>query len=399
MIPSFILSNPRLALYALCAVAASGFGQTFFVSVMGEELRQAFALSHTAYGSLYSTATLISAMLLLRLGSLADTWSLPRVTSLAVLALAAGCLCIAQATSALLLGLGFVLIRFGGQGYMAHLGMTTAARYFPANRGSAVALAAFGFPLAEALLPGGAALSIEHLSWRWAWLAASAVLLAGIWPLLALLSRKTPAPVQDTNVSERHEGRLSFTRKQAMRDPGFYLILPAAISTPFVVTALFFHQSAIGHMQGWSLSVLAAAFSGYALGHLFSLIIAGPVIDRLGAGRVLPLALCPLMGSLLVLAAGHSPWAAWGYMILLGITQGFASTAAGAVWAERYGILHLGAIRSLVQAIMVVSTAIAPVLFGFLLDMHISLSALSAATTTGVFGAACLAMLAASPSK
>jgi hypothetical protein len=74
-LPAFISNNPRLAFYAFLAVAASGFGQTFFISVMGGELRQAFGLSHTAYGSLYSGATLISAFLLFRFGALADICS------------------------------------------------------------------------------------------------------------------------------------------------------------------------------------------------------------------------------------------------------------------------------------------------------------------------------------
>lgn len=87
--PAFIRHQPRLAFYAFTAVAASGFGQTFFVSVMGGELRQAFGLSHTVYGSLYSGATVLSAALLLRFGALADRWSLTGVTTLAVAVLAA----------------------------------------------------------------------------------------------------------------------------------------------------------------------------------------------------------------------------------------------------------------------------------------------------------------------
>ncbi|MFP4168282.1 MAG: MFS transporter [Desulfonatronovibrionaceae bacterium] len=182
MIPSFIRTNPRLAWYAFLAIAASGFGQTFFVSVMGEELRHAFSLSHAAYGSLYSGATVLSAVFLFRLGGLADKWPLPRVTTLAVFALGAGCLCIALAPSGIFLVPGFFLIRFGGQGYMGHLGITTAARYFPSHRGSAVAMAAFGFPLAEAVLPAGAALFIAGMGLEiglTALLAGTAVVVLG----------------------------------------------------------------------------------------------------------------------------------------------------------------------------------------------------------------------------
>ena len=40
----------------------------------------------------------------------------------------------------------------------------------------------------------------------------------------------------------------------------------------------------------------------------------------------------------------------------------------GALWPERYGVRHIGAIRSVMQAIMVLSTSLAPVLLGLLLD-------------------------------
>lgn len=393
MIPEFLKSNPRLALYAFFAVAASGFGQTFFVSVMGGAFREAFGLSHTAYGSLYSAGTLVSAGLLLRFGGLADKWSLPRVTALALGILAGGCLLISTAPGFLFLGLGFVCIRFGGQGLMAHLGVTTAARYFSRHRGKAVALAGFGFPLAEACLPAGAVFIMEGMGWRWAWLAGLAVLLLGVFPLLAVLSRKTPAPQHDARMTGT-ESSASFTRSQVLRDPGFYLILPATLSTPFVITALFFHQVAIAELQGWSLQLLAKAFSGYAVGHLMALFLAGPVVDRLGAGRTLPMALWPLIAGLVLLGLAKGPWVALVYLLLLGIDQGFAATAGGAVWAERYGVVHLGAIRAMTQAIMVVSTAIAPVLLGFFLDLGLGGTGLGLSLAAGVLGASCLAWLA-----
>ena len=390
LIPSFVRINPRLALYAFFAVAISGFGQTFFVSVMGGAFREAFDLSHTVYGSLYSGGTLISAFLLLRFGGLADAWPLPKVTGLALAILATGCVVISAAPSFLVLGVGFAFIRFGGQGFMAHLGVTTAARYFSKDRGKAVAMAGFGFPLAEACLPAGAVFIMELLGWRWSWLTGAVVLLLTALPLLMALSRRIPAPHEDAAISGR--GSVTdFTRDQVIRDPGFYLVLPATLATPFVMTALFFHQVAIAEMQGWTLQVLARAFSGYAAGHLTALLLAGPVVDRLGAGRTLPLALSPMLAGLVLLALAHGDWVAMLYLILLGVNQGFASTAGGAVWAERYGVVHLGAVRALTQAVMVISTAIAPVLLGFLLDLGLGLTSLSLSLAAAVLAASGLA--------
>ncbi|MCW8126693.1 hypothetical protein [Microbulbifer halophilus] len=69
MLPGFIRSNAHLAFFSLVAVAASGFGQTFFVSVFGGAIRAEFDLSNAAYGATYSGATLLSALALLICGA------------------------------------------------------------------------------------------------------------------------------------------------------------------------------------------------------------------------------------------------------------------------------------------------------------------------------------------
>jgi hypothetical protein len=60
-------------------------------------------------------------------------------------------------------------------------------------------------------------------------------------------------------------------------------------------------------------------------------------------------------------------------MGLLGITMGVAATTGGALWPELYGVVHLGAIRSIATALMVVATAVAPGLVGVLMDTGVSL--------------------------
>lgn len=394
-LPFVLKLNPRLALFALAATAASGFGQTFFVSFFGGEIRQGFDLTHTAYGSLYSGATLCSALLLLRFGGLVDTWTLPRVTALAIGILAGGCLLVGFAPGTLALAAGFVCIRFGGQGMMSHIGMTTAARYFAAHRGRAVALAAMGFPLAEAVLPAGAAFLLVWAGWRIPWVVGAGLLCLLILPVLTFLSRNTPPPheIASKAHSEATSGtdRSRFSRRDVLRDPGYHLILPATLLTPYTVTALFFHQMAFAQELGWSLELLATGFSVYAACHLGALFVAGPLVDRLGAARALPLALVPIITGLVLLATVASPLIVYAYLGMVGATQGLSATASGAIWAERYGILHLGAIRSMNQSIMVVSTAVSPILLGFFLDRNVGVPSLA----LGLAGCAVLAALLA----
>ncbi len=398
-IPEFIAVKPALSFYCLFAVATSGFGQTFFISVMGGEIRQAFDISHALYGALYSIATVCSALLILRVGGLADTWSLPRVTVLAVSILAAGCLVIGLSSGIFVLTLGFIFMRLGGQGFISHLGLTTAARYFSMHRGKAVAMASSGFPLAEAVLPGCAVFLMALLGWRAVWLAAAAVLVALILPLLIFLSRNTTSPSDDTAFGGKKVEDRNFTRKEVLHDPGFYLLMPAVLASPFIATAVLFHQAAIAQAQGWTMAVVATAFTGFAAGHLSALFAAGPLVDRYGAGRVLPAALIPIALSMTTVSVFTGNWVAYLYLILIGITQGFTSTAGGSIFAERYGVLHIGAIRSMVMSAMIAATAVAPVLIGFLIDMGIDISVLTIGMAACALFFALLALTVKKPVK
>ncbi len=369
--PAFIRENPPLALYAPLATATSGFGQTFFVSIFGAGIRAEFSLTNSAYGLYYGLATLCSALLLLRLGGLVDRWALWRVTLLAVLLLCAGCLVLGLAPHWGLLIPGFLLIRLGGQAMLSHLGMTVAGRYFLQSRGRIMALTAAGFPLAEATLPAAASLILINSGWRLPWLAAAGFLLLVALPVLLSLARQAAHPAETERESVA-DGRPSLTRSQTLRDPGFYLILPAALVTPFTVTAIIFHQAAIAEIRHWPTEVVGLAFSGFALGHFASLFLAGPLIDRWGAQRSLPLALAPLFSGLLVLGLTDALWTPYLYLALTGATLGAVGAASGALWPERYGTRYIGAIRSVAQAAMVFSTAVSPFLIGALLDAELS---------------------------
>lgn len=388
--PAFIRENPKLAIFALLAVAASGFGQTFFIAIFGGALRDAFQLSNSWYGASYSAATLVSAFVLLGAGTLVDRWPLKRVALLGVLLLSAGCLTLALSSRAWMLLPGFFLLRFAGQGFMTHMGMTTAGRYFTANRGKVIALAALGFPIAEALLPTGGSLIIHSSGWRNAWLLAAGLLLLLILPVLVWLAGDA-GEHSAQNSGATATGNGDYTRAQVLRDRGFYLLLPAALMTPFVVTAVLFHQGAIADARGWSLTVIAGAFGGYAAGHLLALLFAGSLVDRFGAQRSLPLSLTPMIAALLLLAFCERPWVPYLYLTLIGIAQAGTGTAGSALWPERYGSSHLGAIRSISQACMVFSTAASPLLVGWLLDSEWSVTSLALLLASVVLGGSILA--------
>jgi len=153
---------------------------------------------------------------------------------------------------------------------------------------------------------------------------------------------------------------------------------------------IFFHQVYLIELRGWSREAFAIAFMALAGMTLVSGLVAGQLIDRFSATRLLPGFLVPLGAACIVLGMVDAQWSAFAFMALMGITYGFSSTISGAVWPEVYGMKHLGAIRSLTVALMVFSTAAGPGLTGFLIDAGIPYPAQIIAMGIYCFGAAAL---------
>ena len=100
-------------------------------------------------------------------------------------------------------------------------------------------------------------------------------------------------------------------------------------------------------------------------------LIAGWAADRFGADKFLPVVLVPMGLSMFLIGPAETP-AHWMLTLaVLALTQGMVGTLWGAVLPMVYGTNHLGAVRSMVIALMVFSTAIGPGITGALIDWGI----------------------------
>lgn len=64
----------------------------------------------------------------------------------------------------------------------------------------------------------------------------------------------------------------------------------------------------------------------------------------------------------------------------LGLTAGINGVVCGAVWVELFGTARLGLIRGVYAALMVVSTAVGPVVLGAALEAGVGLAVMGWAT-------------------
>lgn len=366
----FLYDNRRLLTFGVLLCGLSGSGQTYLIALFGPALRAEFGLGNAAFGGLYSTATLASGLLLLWAGALVDRMPLARFTTLVIGGAALGALLLAASPAWWVAGMALFLLRLCGQGLMTHLAQTSMARYFDAGRGKALGLAALGLPLGEAVFPLLVVAGITLLGWRMTWLTIAAVLLASLPLLLALIRRPASAAVGSVSPpSDRaRDPAVSWRRREVLRDPRFYAVLAALLAPPFIVTGLFIHQASLAAAKGGTLSHLAQSFVFYAGGHVLALVAAGPLVDRFRSPLLLPVMLGPMALAVGLLSVFEGGWLAPVYLGLAGLTVGGAATLFGAIWPRLYGVRHLGAIRAVAQAAMVLATAMAPALIGALLD-------------------------------
>jgi len=371
----FLRQRWPLLAFGFATVFWGNFGQSFFIGWFGADIQQSLGLSASAYGSAYSGATLLSAFAVAWLGGLIDRVPLRRFVLLACLGLACAGLLLWQASQVWLLVAGLFLLRLFGQSLLPHTGMTTMARSFDADRGKAISLSMSAVPVGEVLLPLLAVLLIRLIGWQATFLlvALSAVLI--LLPLLLWLLRRAEAAegVSAASAQAASAAPVAGTtvisgRRLLLSDRRYWLALPALLASPFLMTGIFIHQNFIVASKGWTLDWLATCFVVYGITHWLASLSSGVLVDRFKARRLLPFIGVPLLLALLLLAFVPGWWVALGLMVLLGLGAGASPPITGALWAEVYGTHMLGEIRSVNITMSVLSTAVAPVLFGVVID-------------------------------
>jgi MFS family permease len=372
--------EPSLLTFGLSFAFLSSFGQTFFVSLFVPSFLAELSLTGAGFGSLYSAATLVSALLLPWAGAWLDRVRLTRFSAAVVALLAISALLLAISWNLAVFFVALVGIRLSGQGLSSHTALTAMARYSGRDRGKALGIANLGFPMGEATLPLLVTVFIALVGWRQSWALVGVLAAVLFGPLVVGLLRRSGVELDPRDANPEPSPIRSWNRREALGDLRFWLVLPAMLLPPFWATGLFLYQTRIAELKGWSLTLMASSFVAFALTRIAISLLAGGTMDRLSARRVFPFSLLPLGLGLVLLRLHDAPWVAYAFMASLGATIGMSATLQTALWAELYGIRHLGAIRAMMSSLMVLSTAASPILTGFVLDAGARLG------TGGVFG-------------
>ncbi|WP_171208424.1 MULTISPECIES: MFS transporter [unclassified Ruegeria] len=351
----------------------SCFGQTFFISIFAGEIRATFGLSHGAWGGIYSLGTMASALVMIWAGALTDIFRVRVLGPWVLIGLVLAALAMALNQWVLLLPLVIFLLRLFGQGMSTHIAMVAMARWFTATRGRALSIATLGFAAGEIILPVSFVAAMTVLDWRVLWVIAAGTTVLGIPLLYTLLQHeRTPQSLAEAYSSTGMEGR-HWTRKQALTHPLFWLMAPALLGPSAFVTAFFFHQVHLAEIKGWTHLQLVSLFPAYTGVSMLAMFASGWALDRWGTARMMPGFQLPMALGFVLLGSVGSIIGALVGLVILSLTVGANSTLPAAFWAEFYGTKHIGAIKALATALMVLGSAIGPGLTGVLIDIGIPL--------------------------
>jgi MFS family permease len=251
-----------------------------------------------------------------------------------------------------------------------HIKMTAMARWFVATRGRAIALTNLGYPLGEVLLPLPAVLLLAAIGWRASWGVVAAILLLLVLPALVLLLAQNRAPQGSAEASGAPGlGGRHWMRGEVLRHGLFWAMVPLLLTPGFIGTVIFFHQVHISEVKGWTLAAMAPGYPAYAAATVSTAFAAGWAADRFGPAWLLPVMVVPMAAGVALIGSAETPL---GWIVALGITgitQGMAGTTWGTLLPAIYGTRHLGSVRAMATALMVMATAIGPGITGLAIDL------------------------------
>jgi MFS family permease len=363
---------------ATLVLFASGPGQSHTFSVFVGPISADLGISATAIASAYAFATLIAALGLPYMGRLVDRFG-PRLMLIGVAALlGVACIGFGAAAGVITLSLGFMALRFLGQGSIMLGSTNLVAQWFSARRGFAMSILMLGFAGSIAVHPLLAQWLIEQVGWRGAWVWLGVMTWVLLLPVLWLVAHDKPEPLglrpdgekQETAEEQARGPRAlaGLTLAAAMRTQAFWIIAAGLFIPAMLITSLFFFQVSVFESHGLDRALAASMFGLSALAMALAMPAVGWVLDRTDPKYVFSASLVLLAVSLTGISLVVGPLTATAYAVCFGINTAANMTFFGYMWAQYFGRRHLGSIQGAGQTIGVVGASVGPLPLGIAFD-------------------------------
>ena len=249
-----------------------------------------------------------------------------------------------------------------------------AQRNFQDRLGLSVGIISSGVGVGMLLVVPLTQFLIDAFGWRTAFRVLGVIAVVWIVPS-SLWLRKTmlrnPAPVQ-AQAQKKQAGLLSeLTLKEAMRTQPFWLLWMAYFFGNVSSQTLHVHQVAYLVDQGLTAIIAATVVGVVGLSSIFGKIGGGWLSDRMEREVVYVAGIAIMVASafaLLALGKNPSPWAAYGYAVLLGVGYSATASLIPAMVSDRFSGRHFGAIVGFGLIGSAAGSAVGPWMAGSLYD-------------------------------
>lgn len=367
-IPKLIKKHPNYLGYSFLHFFFSGLGQSFLIGIFKPEIISSFKISNEEFSIFYGLSTLVSGLTLPFMGKLVDKVKIRYISVCCAILLACFTFCISITSSLPLLFIALFGLRFFGQGMLPLIGSTSIARHFVSERGRMLSIASLGMTLSEAILSGLVTYSISTWGWKPAYQTLGILLLLVFIPCVIILIKKndsyqfTPHVIQNTH-------------NEAFKIDMKFIILVATYAFPmFFLTGMFIHKDLVEYHLHFPKNTLSWGFIAYGSLRFMTNLSIGPIVDKFSGQKVFVFSLLPLVLGLTWLLWNKNPSLSFIYLGLAGITTSISSISSSTMWVELYGTQNLGKIKSIVSSVMIISTSLGTLLFGFILQYTPSMS-------------------------
>ncbi|GAA5221371.1 MFS transporter [Membranihabitans marinus] len=380
---SFLKSHTKPVAFGGALTFYSSLGQTFYISLFVPFILREFGLSKSEFGSYYAVATILASFLLFRFGKLMDYIPVKEFASKTMLLLLVSGIIFAASYWPWMIFIAIIGLRLGGQGLFPHIAFSVLARRFDSERGKAISIASLGFSIGEMIFPLMIGLVISAFHWRAGFIVGVILMLLTLWPMLIKMDLSDLDPQSAVSRLSKSKERSQDERKYlktVIKESKFWMLMMPITFISFMTTGLFFYQYVLAEEKGWSMELYSFLFMGYAGARLLFTLYGGWLTDQFTARKIFPFYPLPMVIGVLVLAWVPGMLGAGIFLVMTGVTMGLNGVLRSSVVAEIYGIERIGHLQSVFTFMLVLSSAMAPPLYGYMLDLGLSFSSLNIIT-------------------
>lgn len=355
-------------------------GQSYVVSIFIEHFIEDLGISRSLVSTLYTGATLAGSFALPFVGRQIDQYGSRKVVLIVSLTFGAACLYMGSVQNAFMLGMGFLAIRFLGQGSLGLVSMNVINQWWIARRGLVMGLSGVCVSLLGlGFFPTAVNFLIQTSGWRFTYVLLGVCLILFMTPIGYYFFRDKPEQfgmLPDGTVQpSEEEGPLlgvaeeNWTLSEAIRTPAFWVLAGSAGSISMLTTGLIFHLVSIFGDQGLNADVAASVFIPLSVTMAVVNLGGGMLADRVSVRLLLIASLLAQALALYLAMQLRSYYLVVAYGVMLGATSGFFRVIMSVVWANYFGRLHLGSIMGLAQTVSIAGSALGPMPLGIARDV------------------------------